>query len=127
VKSLSVEDVLYAIEDLEAMGIVEPAAAAAGLGLDPPRVRVRALDASGAELGWLELGDPAPEEGMPARSSENDRIWRVFNDLGADIPLSLEAFQRNFLEAEPEPAEGEGEDESSPEEPEASSPAVSAP
>lgn len=127
VKSLSVEDVLYAIEDLEAMGIVEPGAAAAGLGLDPPRVRVRALDASGAELGWLELGDPAPEVGLPARSSENDRTWRVLNDLGADIPLGLEAFQRNFVEVEPEPAEGEGEDESSPEEPEASSPAVSAP
>jgi hypothetical protein len=127
VKSLSVEDVLYAIEDLQATGIVEPAAAAAGLGLDPPRVRVRALGASGAELGWLELGDPAPEVGLPARSSEHDRIWRVLNDVGADIPLGLEAFQRNFVEAEPEPAEGEGEDESSPEEPETSSPAVSAP
>ncbi len=101
VKSLSVEDVLYAIEDLEATGIVEPAPDAAKLGLDPPRVRVRVFDVSGAELGWLELGDPK-EDAMAARASASERVWRVSNNLGVDVPLSLEAFERNFLE---QPAE----------------------
>ncbi len=101
VKSLSVEDVLYAIEDLTATGIEESAPDLAALGLDPPRVRVRALSASGTELGGLELGDPR-EEDLAARSSANDRLWRVSNNVGIDVPLSVEAFERNFLE---QPAE----------------------
>ena len=83
--------------DCTKTGIVEPAPDAAALGLDPPRVRVRVFDASGAELGWLELGDPM-EHAMAARASASERVWRVSNDLGVDVPLSLEAFERNFLE-----------------------------
>jgi len=106
VKSLSVEDVLYALEDLQATSVVEGSSDRAALGLDPPRVRVSVFDASRAELGWLELGDPELNAGMGARSSANDRLWRVDNDVGVDIPLSLEAFRTNFLEEaeeEPEP------------------------
>ncbi len=97
VKSLSVEDVLYAIEDLSATGIEESAPDLAALGLDPPRVRVRALSAAGTELGALELGDPR-EEDLAVRSSGNDRLWRVSNNIGIDVPLSVEAFERNFLQ-----------------------------
>ncbi len=107
VKSLSVEDVLYALEDLQATGVVEGSPDRAALGLDPPRVRVSVFDASGAELGWLELGDPELNAGMGARSSANDRIWRVDNDVGVDIPLSLEAFRTNFLEEAEEEMESE--------------------
>ena len=105
VKSLSVEDVRYALEDLQATGIVEPARELAALGLDPPRVRVRALDGAGVEFGWLELGDPGPQTDLAARSSVNDRVWRVDSDLGVDVPLSLEAFERNFLEKPAENAQ----------------------
>ena len=97
VKSLSVEDVLYAIEDLNATGVVEPAPDLAALGLDPARVRVRALTTSGSELGWLELGDVRQDD-VAARSSANDRVWLVSNNVGVDVPLSVEAFERNFLE-----------------------------
>ncbi len=105
VKSLSVEDVLYAIEDLSATGIEESAPDLAALGLDPPRVRVRALSAAGTELGGLELGDPR-EEDLAARSSASDRLWRVSNNVGIDVPLSVEAFERNFLQP---PAETEAD------------------
>ncbi len=103
VKSLSVEDILYAIEDLTATGIEESGPDLAALGLDPPRVRVRALSAAGTELGALELGDPR-EEDLAARSSANDRLWRVSNNVGIDVPLSVEAFERNFLQPPAETA-----------------------
>ena len=107
VKSLSVEDVLYALEDLQATGVVEGSPDRAALGLDPPRVRVSVFDASGVELGWLELGDPELNAGMGARSSANDHIWRVDNDVGVDIPLSLEAYRTNFLEEAEQETESE--------------------
>ena len=103
VKSLSVEDVLYAIEDLTATGIEESGPDLAAPGLDPPRVRVRALSAAGTELGALELGDPR-EQDLAARSSANDRVWRVSNNVGIDVPLSVEAFKRNFLQPPAETA-----------------------
>ncbi len=109
--SFSVEDVLWALENLDAVAIVEQSNPA--LGLDPARVRVRLLDEEGAELGWLELGDPAPGEGIPARSSRRDTLWRVDTEIGDDVPLSEEAFQRNFVKSPP-PTDDDAEQEAAP-------------
>jgi hypothetical protein len=101
ITSLSVADVLWAIEDLEATGIEEQSVIAAKIGLEPARVRVRAFDKNGEALGWLELGDPLKTgEAIAARSSQSDRIWRVQKEIGEDVPLGLEAFERNFLKGE---------------------------
>lgn len=105
--SLRIEDILYAIRDLEATGLEERSVELATLGLDPPGVRVRVLDTEGEELGWVALGDPTVEGGTPALSGQNDRVWRVANDIGKDVPLTLEAFRNNFLEEAPEPERDE--------------------
>ncbi len=101
VDSLRVDDVVYALRDLEATGIEAASAPAelALLGLDPPMVRVVLEAEDGQELGWLELAGPEPSVGMAARSSQSGRIWRVRNDLAEDVPMGLEAFENRFLEA----------------------------
>lgn len=93
-----IEDVLYAVRELDASGLEEGEPDEADLGLEPPRVHVLLRDEAGAELGWLELGDPDPERGLAARSSRSERIWRVRNDLGEDLPLGLEAFETHWVE-----------------------------
>jgi hypothetical protein len=98
VESLKIDDLVWALQNLEAVGLEETSFEASMLGLDPPRVRVRLLDDDGEELGWLELGEPQIPEGMAARSSQGDQIWRVDNELGEDVPLGLEAFQNRWIE-----------------------------
>ncbi len=99
VDSLRVDDLVYALRDLEATGLESDTGGAslAALGLDPPAARVRLLDEERRELGWLELATPQPSLGMAARSSQSERIWRVRNDLAEDVPLSLEAFENRFV------------------------------
>lgn len=104
--SLRVEDVLYAVRDLEARGLEERSIAPSELGLDPPGVRVTVFDGEGTELGWVELGDPEPDAGLAARSSRTDRVWRVENEIGKDVPLTLEAFRTNFLDESAEEGPG---------------------
>jgi hypothetical protein len=41
---------------------------------------------------------------MAARSFASDRLWRVSNNVGIDVPLSVEAFERNFLQPPAETA-----------------------
>ncbi len=108
---LRLEDMVYAIRDLEATGIEERSLDPAGLGLAPPGVRVAIQDGEGKEIGWLELGNPTVEEGIAARSSRHDRIWWVANQLGEDVPLSLEAFRNNFVREEPEEKEPEKDED----------------
>jgi hypothetical protein len=101
--SLKVSDLLYALEALDATGAEDGQLDKARLGFEPPSVRVSALDESGKELGWLELGNPDPERGLAARASEApERIWRVDSTLGEDVPLSAEAYRSAFAE-KPEP------------------------
>jgi hypothetical protein len=102
VDSLEVADLVFAIESLDATRLEEGEPDLARLGLAPPRVRVVARDASGAELGWLELGDPDPERGLAARSSAGPETWRVENNLAEDVPLGVDAFRNKFT---PEPGE----------------------
>jgi hypothetical protein len=104
VDTIEVADLVFALESLDAKGLEEGAVDLPRLGLEPPRVRVVARDASGAELGWLELGDPDPERGLAARSSGGPEVWRVENKLGEDVPLGLEAFRNKFTRKPAEPA-----------------------
>ncbi len=98
VDSLEVVDLLFAIEELDAIAAEAAGTPLPDLGLDPPRVRVTARDAAGAELGWLELGDPHPDRGLAARSSASEVLWRVRNEVGEDVPLSLDAFRNDFAD-----------------------------
>jgi hypothetical protein len=105
VDSDKLEDLLFTLSELSAARIIDQTQDPVALGLEPPRVRVSFEDAQAKSLGWLELGDPTPDEGLPARSSRGDRIWRVSNDLGREVPLGEEAFRNNFAKREPEEAE----------------------
>lgn len=91
------EDLLFALDGLEATGLEEGSPERKALGLDPPRVRVVALDAQGGELAWLEVGDFEPSLGVAALSSQSERIWRVRNDLGESIPFGQDAFESRWL------------------------------
>ncbi|MCP4004757.1 MAG: DUF4340 domain-containing protein [bacterium] len=108
-KPLKIDDLVYSIESLEATEVVDGAPKLAVLGLDPPRVRVRLGDDAGEEFGWLELGDPAPNVGLPARSSRRPKIWRVNSDLGREVPLGFEAFENLFVEPSEDVEEDEAE------------------
>jgi hypothetical protein len=103
-RPLKVEDLLYAIASLDATGIEAPGADRKALGLDPALVRLRVLGDKGAELGVLSLGDASADKGIPAASSQNADLWRVANDLGAQVPLTPEAFKNQFLKAALAPA-----------------------
>ncbi|MEE8557389.1 MAG: DUF4340 domain-containing protein [Myxococcota bacterium] len=110
--SFRVDDLLYALHELEAIALEAQSADLGEIGLASPRVRVRVLDGAGAMLGQLELGNPTVERGTAARSTRRtDRLWRVDNAVGQDVPLSPEAFRNNFFEEaeppDPEPAEAE--------------------
>lgn len=97
VEATRIEDILYAIRDLEAKAAIEASVALADLGLEKPRVRITARDAGDKDLGRLELGDDDPATGTAARTSQNDRLWRVAADLASDIPLGEEAFRNRWV------------------------------
>jgi hypothetical protein len=96
IEPFRIDDMVYALRDLEATALVEQPDLVA-LGLEPPRVRVSVFDELGAELGWLEVGDPDPPRGLAARATDAGPIWRVRLELGEDIPLGLEAFQNRWV------------------------------
>ncbi|HTO05582.1 MAG TPA: DUF4340 domain-containing protein [Myxococcota bacterium] len=100
-KPLKVEDMLLAVARLDATGIEPSGADRKALGLDPPAVTIRALDAQGKELGALSLGDASPDRGLPAVSSQSGDVWRVSNDLGGTVPLSAEAYTNMFVKVTP--------------------------
>lgn len=100
-----IEDILYALRALDASALEEGSPDPGALGLEPALVRISARDPDGEELGWLELGDPDGANGLPARSSQDPRIWRVRDELGQDIPLGLAAFEARWLqEGDPDAA-----------------------
>ncbi|HXX47064.1 MAG TPA: DUF4340 domain-containing protein, partial [Myxococcota bacterium] len=96
-KPLKVEDLVTAVESLEATSIEPAGVDRKTLGLVPPQATVRALDAKGTELGLLSLGDASPTNGLAAISSQNSDVWRVSNDLGVQVPLSQEAYLNLFV------------------------------
>jgi hypothetical protein len=95
-KSFAIEDLLFAIHAIDAIALEPPSAVADALGLDPASVRVTCFDESGGLVGWLELGGVS-RGGLAARSSQSDRIWRVAESVGEDVPLGLEAFENRFV------------------------------
>ena len=113
VDTYKVEDILYAVRDLDASGAEEADVDLAAVGLDPPRVRVTLRNADDEELGFVDFGEPDLELGLAARSSQSDRVWRVRNDLGRDVPLGLEAFDNQWNTWSPEPA-GDAPDAAAP-------------
>jgi hypothetical protein len=114
VESTKLDDLLWAIRDLDAIGLVEASLDPADLGLDPPRVRVALAGADGEVLAELSLGNPQFPDGLAARSSQGESIWRVDNDLGRDVPLGLEAFRNRWLEAEEPDSEPASEEPATP-------------
>jgi len=91
-KPVEVEDALYAIAALEATALEDTSPDRKQLGLEPPLAILRAFDEKGALLGEVSFGDPHPDEGLPALSSQSPLVWRVSNDIGRSVPLSPEAF-----------------------------------
>ena len=104
VDPVRLEDLVYTLSDLDAIDIPPPDEDPAALGLEPPLVRVELVGEEGEELVWLELGDlPTRDrgaEGIGARSSQKDRLWRVASQIGADVPLGAEALRDTWLRAE---------------------------
>lgn len=105
-KPLEVEDLLYALAALDATALESGSVDRKTIGLEPPLAVIRAQDASGGPLGELSLGDPHPELGLPALSSQSPLVWRVSNDLGREVPLSPEAFVNLLVKSAPAAAPG---------------------
>ncbi len=99
-----VEELVYALEAVDATGLEEASLDRAQIGLEPALAIVRAFDDKGALLGELRFGDPHPEKGLPALSSQSPGVWRVTNDIGREMPLSPEAFANLLVKAAPTPA-----------------------
>lgn len=94
------EELVYALSDLDAVEIPAPDTQASALGLEPALLRVELADEDGAELGWLELGDPQPGTGIGARASQKQRLWFVDEALGEELPLGAESFRDRWLRGE---------------------------
>ncbi|MEX2206364.1 MAG: DUF4340 domain-containing protein [Myxococcota bacterium] len=99
-----VEELAYALEAIDATGLEEASSDRAQIGLEPALATVRAYDEKGALLGELSFGDPHPDRGLPALSSQSPLVWRVTNDLGRELPLSPEAFRNMLVKSAPMPA-----------------------
>jgi hypothetical protein len=91
------EELVYALSDVDAVEIPAPDAEPGSLGLLPPRVRIELRGREGAELGWVEFGDVDPARGLGARSSQKDRLWLVDAELGAEVPLGATVYRETWL------------------------------
>lgn len=103
VESQTVEDLLSAVEDLEATGIEEASFEPGALGLETPSVRLVFRDEESEVLAHLDLGDVQLPDGLAARSSGSDAVWRLDPKLARDVPLSVEAFQNRWVSTPPPP------------------------
>ena len=99
-----VEELVYALEAVDATGLEEASLDRNTIGLEPALAVVRAFDAKGTLLGELSFGDPHPDKGLPALSSQSPLVWRVANDIGREVPLSPEAFTNLLVKSAPKPA-----------------------
>ncbi len=100
----NVEELVFALEAVDATGLEEASLDRAQIGLEPALAVVRAFDEKGELLGSLSFGDPHPEEGLPALSSQSPLVWRVANVIGREVPLSPEAFTNLLVKSTPAPA-----------------------
>ena len=109
IRSVRLEDVIQASEFIRATAVLD-APDLKALGLDPPAVRIAYVRKDGRPIGWLELGTPEPQRGVPARSSVSERVWILSGDATERFPIDLETFEESWW-AEPEPAPEAGGDE----------------
>ncbi len=89
----------------DAMGETE----LAGLGLAPPRVRIRVWGApeeeggeGGVLLAEVHLGRVDPDRGIVARTPLRSVVYRIAHDLAERLPVSAEAFRNRFASRESE-------------------------
>ena len=82
----------------ESMGAAE----LAGLGLAPPRVRVRAFDASGASLADVAIGDARSDGAFVAMRDGSPLVHALAAEVASEIPVGLAAYREGFRR-EPEP------------------------
>ncbi|MCH2170011.1 DUF4340 domain-containing protein [Myxococcota bacterium] len=101
-----IEGVVLALSDLRARDILAESMGEReleGLGLVPPRVTLRvhgapALDSEpGLLLGEVALGSSGPEGGIVALDPTRPIVFSVPAEIGADVPVSLEALRNRFL------------------------------
>lgn len=96
-----VDELAYALEAVDATGLEEASLDRAQIGLEPALAIARFFDEKGALLGELSFGDPHPDKGLPALSSQSPLVWRVTNDIGREVPLSPEAFKNLLVKSGP--------------------------
>jgi hypothetical protein len=99
-----VEELVFALEAVDATGLEEASLDRAQIGLEPALAVLRAFDEKGELLGSIAFGDPHPDEGLPALSSQSPLVWRVANEIGRELPLSPEAFTNLLVKSAPAPA-----------------------
>lgn len=68
----------------------------AAFGLLPPRLVLRAFDASDTVLGDVQLGVRSEEMGWLARRSDASTVFRLDPSLVSDIPESFDALRADF-------------------------------
>ncbi len=102
--SEKLDDLLFTLSDLEAASIVDRSPDLGALGLQPARVRVSFEGEGSAALGWVELGEPSADEGLPARSSRGEGVWHISNELGREVPLGEEALFNAGIAKRKQPA-----------------------
>jgi hypothetical protein len=102
-----VEDLVFALEAVDATGLEEASLDRAQIGLEPALAVVRAFDENGELLASLSFGDPHPDRGLPALSSQSPLVWRVKNDIGRELPLSPEAFINLLVKSPVQPRAAE--------------------
>jgi hypothetical protein len=113
-KPIEVEDLLDALAALDATSVIEASPDRAALGLEPALATIRVYGDGDALLGEVSFGDPHPDDGLPALSSQSPLVWRVSNDVGRAVPLSPEAYTNLLVQSAPSPAPAT---EATPEEP----------
>ena len=87
----------------------------AGLGLAPPRVRIRAHGAEEGEvLADVAIGAPGGDGALAAMRSDGEVVYALGADVASEIPVSLAAFREGFR-AEPEPDQAQEASPVSPE------------
>ena len=87
-----------------------------GLGLAPPRVRIRVWGDPASEgeegpisLAEVHLGQVDPDQGIVARTPARSVVYRIAHDLAEHLPVSAEAFRNRFVSEEVEETSAEAD------------------
>ncbi len=80
----------------------------AGLGLAPPRARIRVFGEGDEPLADLRIGVVRGDGQIVAQAADDPRVFALAAEVGEYLPVSLEAF-RNRFQREAEPQEPDAE------------------